>query len=69
VISSKESTGVCVEEGSSRRCECRCQRTSSEKEQLAFSRNIQGGEIDGQDSQRRSARSHQPLDLGKLRRV
>jgi hypothetical protein len=50
MISSKESTGVCAEEGSSRRCECRCQRTSSEKEQLAFSRNLQGGEIDGQDS-------------------
>jgi hypothetical protein len=31
VISLKGSTGVCVEEGSSRRCKCKCQRTSSEK--------------------------------------
>jgi hypothetical protein len=39
------------------------------KDTYPFSINPQGGGIDGQDSQKKAAKSRQPLDLRKLHRV
>jgi hypothetical protein len=67
VISLKESPGGLGRGRFEQELQAQVLRISSEKEHLVFSRNPQGGGIDGQDSQRKTAKSRQPLDLGKLR--
>jgi hypothetical protein len=65
MISLKESTGVCVEEGSSRVASTGLE-SKSEKEHLVISRNPRGGGIDGQDSQRKLRSPVSPLDLRRV---
>jgi hypothetical protein len=66
VISLKRAQEVCARKVRAGVASAGVGETSSEKEHLAFSRNPQGGGIDGQDSQRKTAKSRQPLDLGKV---
>jgi hypothetical protein len=66
VILLEENTGGLVEEGSSRVCRRRRWRESLEKKHLAISKKSSRRRIDGQDSQKKPAKSRQPLDLRKV---
>jgi hypothetical protein len=55
-----------VKEGSNRVCRRRRWRESLEKKHLTISKKSSRRRIDSQDSQKKLAKSHQPLDLRKV---